>query len=82
MSDDKLESTKRFSSRVADYVKYRPSYPAQVVNVCTREMGMTPASIIADIGQVREEIAIIRDVYLRLGEDATEQAFTTRTLPT
>ena len=50
MSDNKLESTKRFSSRVADYVKYRPSYPPQVVDVCRREMGLTPASIIADIG--------------------------------
>jgi SAM-dependent methyltransferase len=50
MSGNKLESTKRFSSRVADYVKYRPSYPPQVVDVCRHEMGMTPASIIADIG--------------------------------
>ena len=45
-----LASTKRFSSRVADYVKYRPSYPPQLVDVCKREMGLTPASAVADIG--------------------------------
>jgi SAM-dependent methyltransferase len=50
MSDNKLDSTKRFSSRVADYVKYRPSYPRQVVDVCRDEMGLTRASAVADIG--------------------------------
>lgn len=45
-----LASTKRFSSRVADYVKYRPSYPPQVVDLCRDEIGVTPASVVADIG--------------------------------
>jgi SAM-dependent methyltransferase len=50
MSDTELDSTKRFSSRVADYVKYRPSYPPQVVDVCRDAMGLTPTSVVADIG--------------------------------
>lgn len=50
MSQSALDPPRRFSSRVADYIKYRPSYPPQVVELCRDEMGMTPASVIADIG--------------------------------
>jgi SAM-dependent methyltransferase len=50
MTAANLDSTKRFSSRVADYVKYRPSYPPQLVDVCREQMGLTPASDVADIG--------------------------------
>ncbi len=50
MSDASLHSTTRFSSRVADYIKYRPSYPPQVLDLCLAEMGLTRDSIVADIG--------------------------------
>jgi SAM-dependent methyltransferase len=50
MSDASLDPTRRFSSRVADYVKYRPGYPPQLVGVCRDEMGLGPASVVADIG--------------------------------
>ncbi|MDQ3440392.1 MAG: methyltransferase domain-containing protein [Planctomycetota bacterium] len=50
MSDSRLDSTRRFSSRVADYVKYRPGYPQRVVEVCRDSMGLTRASMVADIG--------------------------------
>jgi len=42
--------TERFSSRVADYVRYRPSYPAELVSLLTRECGLNADSVIADIG--------------------------------
>jgi len=42
--------TQRFSSRVADYVKYRPGYPPQVVRWLSERCGLTPASVIADVG--------------------------------
>ena len=45
-----LKSTERFSSRVEDYVKYRPSYPQEIIQTLTNECGMTPAWRIADIG--------------------------------
>lgn len=60
-------STKRFSSRVADYVKYRPSYPSQVVELCRDEMGMTPASIVADIGS---GTGISTELFLKNGNPA------------
>ncbi len=40
----------RFSNRVEDYVKYRPQYPAKVIQVLEKEMGLTKDFVVADIG--------------------------------
>lgn len=45
-----LDPTQRFSSRVDDYARYRPSYPSGVTSLLTRECGLTADSRIADIG--------------------------------
>lgn len=45
-----LNPTGRFSSRVDDYLRYRPSYPAEIVPLLERECGLTTNSLIADIG--------------------------------
>ncbi len=45
-----MDSTIRFSSRVENYVKYRPTYPREVVDVLVRECGLTRDSIVADLG--------------------------------
>lgn len=45
-----LESTKRFSSRVENYVKYRPRYPQAVIEILREECGLTPEWRVADIG--------------------------------
>ncbi len=42
--------TTRFSTRVDNYVKYRPSYPAEVVELLRRECGLGATSVVADIG--------------------------------
>ncbi len=44
------DSVERFSYRVENYVKYRPSYPAEVLDVLRDEMGLTSESVIADVG--------------------------------
>jgi len=44
------DTVTRFSNRVANYVKYRPGYPREVIELFRNEMGMTKESIIADIG--------------------------------
>jgi len=44
------DPTSRFSDRVDNYVKYRPSYPPQVLEHLEAECGLTPDSLIADIG--------------------------------
>jgi SAM-dependent methyltransferase len=44
------DSTQRFSSRVENYVRYRPGYPPEVIGLLQRECGFTSDSVIADIG--------------------------------
>lgn len=44
------EPTRRFASRVAHYIRWRPGYPPEVIEVLERECGLTPASVVADIG--------------------------------
>ncbi|HQU91271.1 MAG TPA: methyltransferase domain-containing protein [Pyrinomonadaceae bacterium] len=47
---EQSDSVERFSNRVENYVKYRPSYPAEVLNVFRDEMGLNSESLVADIG--------------------------------
>jgi SAM-dependent methyltransferase len=44
------DATARFGDRVADYVKYRPSYPKEIVTVLEREHGLTKDVVVADVG--------------------------------
>ena len=44
-----IDPTRRFSSRVENYVRYRPGYPPAVIGLLKAECGLTPATIIADI---------------------------------
>jgi len=41
--------TARFSDRVRDYVRYRPGYPPEVVELLRRDCGLMPTHVIADI---------------------------------
>ena len=43
------DATKRFSSRVEDYIRYRPGYPPEVIQLLMAECGLTAQSVIADI---------------------------------
>lgn len=44
------DSTSRFSSRVADYIKYRPSYPTEIVPFLHDVCGVAADALVADIG--------------------------------
>jgi SAM-dependent methyltransferase len=44
------DAKQRFSNRVADYVRYRPSYPLALLALLSKECGLGPEHIIADIG--------------------------------
>ena len=50
MNIEKMNPTGRFSSRVENYVRYRPNYPQKVVKLLCNETGLNENSIIADIG--------------------------------
>ena len=43
-------STERFTSRVADYVRYRPDYPSALLTWLRDQHGVTPGWHVADIG--------------------------------
>jgi len=45
-----LRSTERFSTRVENYIKYRPSYPAAVLELMRAKCGLAATSTVADVG--------------------------------
>ena len=45
-----MDSTKRFSNRVADYVKYRPHYPTAIITFLQDSYQLTTDKPIADVG--------------------------------
>ncbi len=58
------KSVERFSSRVEDYAKYRPGYPTEIVQFLEKECGLTPQSVIADIGSGTGKLA---EIFLGVG---------------
>lgn len=44
------DSTRRFSNNVEKYIKYRPSYPAMLIDFFTKKLKGSSKAIIADIG--------------------------------
>ena len=45
-----MRSVERFSSRVDNYIRYRPSYPPTIIDLLKNEAGLSSASVVADIG--------------------------------
>ncbi len=58
------DPTQRFSDRVENYVRYRPSYPDGVLKILRDETGLTSASRIADVGS---GTGILSELFLRTG---------------
>jgi SAM-dependent methyltransferase len=58
------DPAKRFSSRVADYVRYRPSYPVELIPWIERECGLRPDWVVADIGA---GTGFFANLFLRFG---------------
>jgi SAM-dependent methyltransferase len=58
------DATQRFSSRVENYIKFRPGYPNGVVETLRSECGLTADSIVADVGS---GTGILTEMFLRNG---------------
>jgi SAM-dependent methyltransferase len=58
------DSKERFSSRVADYVRYRPGYPAEILEILQIECGLTAKDAIADVGS---GTGFLAEVFLKNG---------------
>lgn len=44
------DSVSRFSNRVANYIKYRPDYPLEIIAHLSVNCGLTRESVVADVG--------------------------------
>ncbi|MGZ3765332.1 MAG: class I SAM-dependent methyltransferase [Mucilaginibacter sp.] len=44
------DATLRFSNRVANYTKYRPGYPPQVLDYLQKQCQLSQGSVVADVG--------------------------------
>jgi SAM-dependent methyltransferase len=44
------DPTERFSSRVANYVRYRPSYPPAAIDLLQSRCGLGATAVVADVG--------------------------------
>ena len=56
--------TERFTGRVESYRRYRPGYPAEVVETLRRECGLTSASSIADVAA---GTGLLTEIFLAAG---------------
>ena len=59
-----LAPQQRFSNRVDDYVRFRPTYPVQAINWLRSETGLAAGAVIADLGS---GTGISAEPFLRLG---------------
>lgn len=50
MGNQMLDSVSRFTTRVENYAKYRPTYPQGLIELLKAECGLTAESVIADVG--------------------------------
>jgi len=60
-----MKSTERFSTRVENYVKYRPGYPEEFIDYLFSNAGFLNEYIIADIGSgtgILTELLLEEDV--------------------
>ena len=58
------DATFRFSKTVENYIKSRPGYPPELIETLRSDCGLTPDSIVADIGS---GTGILSEIFLRNG---------------
>jgi SAM-dependent methyltransferase len=58
------DPTRRFSTRVDHYAKYRPGYPREIIELLSAECGLTPSVVVADVGS---GTGILSELLLRHG---------------
>jgi SAM-dependent methyltransferase len=61
-----LSSTERFSTRVENYIKYRPSYPPALLEMLRVKCGLAATSRVADIGS---GTGILTELLLETGAE-------------
>ena len=59
-----LDPTRRFSNRVENYLKYRPTYPPGIIPLLESECALTAESVIADLGS---GTGLLTELFLKNG---------------
>ncbi|MHA2390699.1 MAG: class I SAM-dependent methyltransferase [Promethearchaeota archaeon] len=59
-----IDPKKRFSSRVENYIKFRPRYPPEIIEFLKEKKILTRKSIVADIGS---GTGILSEIFLKNG---------------
>jgi SAM-dependent methyltransferase len=59
-----FNSTQRFTTRVRNYINYRPHYPGAIIDLLKREAGLATNTVVADIGS---GTGILSELFLRFG---------------
>lgn len=59
-----MDSKQRFSARVEDYIRYRPGYPEEIIDLLRRECGLRADWTVADIGA---GTGLLAELFLRAG---------------
>lgn len=59
-----IDPTQRFSTRVENYIKYRPTYPQEIIQILKEECALTQESMIADIGS---GTGLLTELFLQNG---------------
>lgn len=59
-----LNPLQRFSSRVENYIKYRPGYPKAVLDLLQKNCGLSKDSVVADIGSGTGKLS---ELFLHFG---------------
>jgi len=58
--------TERFSSRVDNYARYRPSYPPPAIELLEKRCGLAPCAVVADLGS---GTGILTELLLQRGAE-------------
>jgi len=58
------DTVNRFSSRVDNYIKFRPGYPQRIINLLRNECAFTTDAVVADIGS---GTGILSELFLKNG---------------
>jgi len=59
-----VDSISRFTTRVENYAKFRPTYPPIIIDLLKANCGLTEASLVADVGS---GTGILSEMFLRNG---------------
>jgi SAM-dependent methyltransferase len=58
------QSVERFSSRVENYIRYRPGYPTEILELLKNECDLTSSSVVADVGSGTGKLS---EIFLQNG---------------